>query len=66
MEFKGNVVFDTTKSDGQFKKTASNKKLRSLFPEFQFTSIKDVSDIIIFINIIYYLFLFIFIYLFRA
>jgi GDP-L-fucose synthase len=24
MDFKGEVVFDTTKSDGQFKKTASN------------------------------------------
>ena len=41
MEFKGNIVFDTTKSDGQFKKTASNAKLRKLFPEFQFTSIKQ-------------------------
>ncbi|KAH3739371.1 GDP-L-fucose synthase-like [Dreissena polymorpha] len=36
-DFKGNVVFDTTKSDGQFKKTASNKKLRQYLPEFQFT-----------------------------
>ena len=26
----GNVVFDTTKADGQYKKTASNAKLRSL------------------------------------
>jgi GDP-L-fucose synthase len=41
MDFKGNVVFDTTKSDGQYKKTASNKKLRSLYPEFQFTPIKE-------------------------
>lgn len=39
MDFKGNIVFDMTKSDGQFKKTASNVKLRSLYPEFQFTSI---------------------------
>jgi len=31
------VKFDTTKADGQFKKTASNKKLRSLVPDFQFT-----------------------------
>ncbi|XP_066261599.1 GDP-L-fucose synthase [Euwallacea similis] len=35
--FQGNVVFDTTKSDGQFKKTASNKKLRKYLPDFQFT-----------------------------
>jgi GDP-L-fucose synthase len=41
MDFKGNIVFDTTKSDGQFKKTASNAKLRSLYPEFQFTPIRD-------------------------
>lgn len=35
--FKGKVVFDTTKADGQFKKTASNKKLRKYLPDFQFT-----------------------------
>mmetsp|Transcript_32656 Transcript_32656/g.75174 ORF Transcript_32656/g.75174 Transcript_32656/m.75174 type:complete len:143 (-) Transcript_32656:154-582(-) len=27
MKFEGEVVFDTTKADGQFKKTASNKKI---------------------------------------
>ncbi|XP_060070476.1 GDP-L-fucose synthase-like [Ylistrum balloti] len=37
MEFKGNVVYDTTKSDGQYKKTASNAKLRKYRPDFQFT-----------------------------
>ena len=35
------VQFDTTKADGQFKKTASNKKLRSLYPEFKFTPMKE-------------------------
>lgn len=35
--FRGRLVFDTTKADGQYKKTASNAKLRSLLPEFQFT-----------------------------
>jgi GDP-L-fucose synthase len=40
MEFKGHVVFDTSKSDGQFKKTACNKKLKSLH-DFPFTPIKD-------------------------
>jgi len=29
--------FDTTKADGQFKKTASNAKLRRYLPGFQFT-----------------------------
>jgi hypothetical protein len=34
--------FDTTKSDGQYKKTASNKKLRSMLPrEFEFTDMKE-------------------------
>lgn len=36
-EFKGTVTFDTEKADGQFKKTASNAKLRSLLPDFKFT-----------------------------
>jgi GDP-L-fucose synthase len=36
-DFKGNVIFDTSKSDGQFKKTASNEKLRSYLPDFKFT-----------------------------
>lgn len=33
--------FDTTKADGQFKKTASNKKLMSLYPSFKFTPIEE-------------------------
>lgn len=37
MDFKGEVIYDTTKSDGQFKKTASNLKLRKYLPDFQFT-----------------------------
>jgi GDP-L-fucose synthase len=35
--YQGQIVYDTSKSDGQYKKTASNKKLRSLYKEFQFT-----------------------------
>ena len=42
MEFEGNIVFDTSKSDGQFKKTASNRKLRQLYPDFQFTPFEQV------------------------
>ena len=41
MDFQGNIVFDTTKSDGQFKKTACNDKLVSLYPDFKFTPIQD-------------------------
>jgi len=41
MKFEGEVIFDTDKADGQFKKTACNKKLRSYRPDYQFTSIED-------------------------
>eukprot|EP00438_Fugacium_kawagutii_P033022 Skav234005 [mRNA] locus=scaffold2637:140009:147191:- [translate_table: standard] len=47
MGFKGKLVkapwmaLDTTKADGQFKKTASNKKLRSYKPDFKFTPIRE-------------------------
>eukprot|EP00041_Stephanoeca_diplocostata_P004245 m.42091 g.42091 ORF g.42091 m.42091 type:complete len:327 (-) comp15000_c0_seq2:1306-2286(-) len=40
-DFKGKIVFDTTKSDGQFKKTANNAKLMKLVPGFNFTPIRD-------------------------
>lgn len=46
MHFEGKIVFDTTKSDGQYKKTASNKKLKELYPGFQFTPIEEVSDLL--------------------
>ena len=32
--------YDTTKSDGQFKKTASNAKLRKYRPDFKFADPK--------------------------
>jgi GDP-L-fucose synthase len=41
MEFNGKMVFDTTKADGQFKKTANNTKLRGLIPDFEFTNIRE-------------------------
>ena len=40
-EFKGNVVYMTDKADGQYKKTASNTKLRKYLPQFKFTPIED-------------------------
>uniref|UniRef100_A0A2M4BUC0 GDP-L-fucose synthase n=1 Tax=Anopheles marajoara TaxID=58244 RepID=A0A2M4BUC0_9DIPT len=44
-DFKGKLEYDTTKADGQYKKTASNAKLRLLLPAFRFTefdtAIKD-------------------------
>lgn len=46
MKFEGNIVFDTTKSDGQYKKTASNKKLKELYPDFDFTPIDQVLTVL--------------------
>uniref|UniRef100_A0AAQ5YE84 GDP-L-fucose synthase n=1 Tax=Amphiprion ocellaris TaxID=80972 RepID=A0AAQ5YE84_AMPOC len=39
--FKGEVMHDTSKADGQFKKTASNAKLRRYLPDFTFTPFKQ-------------------------
>jgi len=36
-----NIIFDTTKADGQFKKTADNTKLMKLIKDFDFISIDD-------------------------
>jgi GDP-L-fucose synthase len=41
MNFKGDIVFDATKADGQFRKTCSNARLRSLHAKFQFTPIRE-------------------------
>ncbi|CDW91597.1 gdp-l-fucose synthetase [Stylonychia lemnae] len=36
-----NIVFDTTKADGQYKKTMSNKLLQSKLKYFKFTDLKE-------------------------
>lgn len=36
-----NIIFDTSKPDGQYKKTANNTKLISLIKDFKFTSMRD-------------------------
>jgi len=41
MGFEGKLVCDTSKADGQHKKTACNKKLRSHRPEYKFTPIRE-------------------------
>jgi GDP-L-fucose synthase len=41
MGFQGRMTFDTSKSDGQYKKTADNSKLMRLHPEFRFTPLAD-------------------------
>lgn len=35
--FKGKVIFDKTKPDGQFRKPSDNSKLKSYLPNFEFT-----------------------------
>jgi GDP-L-fucose synthase len=35
------VKFDSTKEDGQYRKTATNKKLRTFLPDYKFKKIKD-------------------------
>nr|CAB3267316.1 GDP-L-fucose synthase [Phallusia mammillata] len=40
-DYEGEFVYDTTRSDGQYKKTASNSKLRKYLPEFKFTPIDE-------------------------
>ncbi|XP_068581089.1 GDP-L-fucose synthase-like [Cebidichthys violaceus] len=48
LDFKGGLVFDTSKADGQFKKTASNAKLHRYQPDFTFTpfnqALKETCD----------------------
>ncbi|KAG7243654.1 hypothetical protein INR49_011211 [Caranx melampygus] len=41
MNFKGEIQFDTSMSDGQMKKTATNAKLRRYLPDFTFTPLKE-------------------------
>jgi len=41
MGFEGQIVCDTTKSDGQHKKTAANHKLRKYRPDYQFKPIRQ-------------------------
>jgi GDP-L-fucose synthase len=40
-EFKGRVIFDDSKPDGQFRKPSDNSKLKSYLPNFEFTSIEE-------------------------
>lgn len=47
MGFKGDIRWDESKPDGQYRKHSDNSKLKSLLPDFQFTSIeKGLEDTI--------------------
>jgi GDP-L-fucose synthase len=41
MNFKGNIVFDDTKPDGQYRKPSSNAKLKSYLPDYKFISFES-------------------------
>jgi GDP-L-fucose synthase len=41
MNFKGDVIFDISKPDGQHRKPSDNSKIKSYLPDFQFTPIYD-------------------------
>ena len=39
-EFKGNVIFDSSKPDGQLRKPSDNSVIKSMFPDYKFTPIE--------------------------
>jgi GDP-L-fucose synthase len=41
MDFKGDVIWDDTKPDGQYRKPTDNSKLRKYLPDFEFTPLYD-------------------------
>jgi GDP-L-fucose synthase len=41
MHFKGEVIFDLTKPDGQYRKPSDNSKIKSYLPDFNFTPLYD-------------------------
>ena len=41
MEFKGNIFFDESKPDGQYRKPSDTTKLKKYLPEFQWTPLED-------------------------
>jgi len=38
--FKGEVIFDTSKPEGQFRKPSDNSKIKHYLPDFKFTPIE--------------------------
>lgn len=41
MNFKGDVIFDSSKPDGQFRKPSDNSKIKNYLPNFKFTPFYD-------------------------
>ena len=40
-EFKGKIIFDKDKPEGQFRKPSDNSIIKEMFPDFKFTPIKE-------------------------
>jgi GDP-L-fucose synthase len=40
MDFTGDIIFDTSKPEGQYRKPSDNTPLKQLFPRFKFTSLE--------------------------
>ncbi len=41
MKFKGNLIFDSSKPDGQFRKPSDTTKLKSCLPDFNWTPLEE-------------------------
>ena len=40
-EFKGKIIFDKDKPEGQFRKPSDNSIIKGIFPDFKFTPVKE-------------------------
>jgi GDP-L-fucose synthase len=40
-EFKGKIIFDKDKPEGQFRKPSDNSTIKEMFPDFKFTPVKE-------------------------
>jgi GDP-L-fucose synthase len=41
MQFSGNIIFDESKPDGQFRKPSDGSKLKKYIPDFEWTNLND-------------------------
>jgi GDP-L-fucose synthase len=41
LEFKNNIIFDSTKPDGQYRKPSDNSYLKSIIGDYQFTDLRS-------------------------
>jgi GDP-L-fucose synthase len=41
MEYKGSIIFDSSKPDGQYRKPSDNSVITNMFPDFKFTPIRE-------------------------